>query len=137
MSQSELPGAIVLSKITDSNEYDDFNDCTLTSEEIQYMDLTKCRLVVLTSCFSGSGEVKTDGLLGLGRAFMYAGAQAVVLSLHAVKDSTQTVEFIEYFYKYYLETESASTALRKSMLKAIANNLDEDVWSSFYVLGLG
>jgi CHAT domain-containing protein/tetratricopeptide (TPR) repeat protein len=59
-------------------------------------------LVVLSACETGLGkDVKGEGLVGLTRGFMYAGAKRVVVSLWSVKD-TATAELMKKFYRQML-----------------------------------
>ena len=64
------------------------DDGRLTVEEIFGSDI-QGRLVTLSACETGLGELgQGDELVGLSRAFLYAGAPAVVVSLWKVDDST-------------------------------------------------
>jgi len=75
-------------------------------------------LVVLSACSSGLGrDVKGEGLIGLTRGFMYAGASGVVASLWKVDDDA-TAELMKYFYEdMFTKGLSPSAALRDSQLK--------------------
>ena len=75
-------------------------------------------LVVLSACQTALGrEVKGEGLVGLTRGFMYAGAQRVVASLWQV-DDLATAELMKAFYRGMLrEGLSASAALRAAQLE--------------------
>ena len=64
------------------------DDGILTAEEVADLDLSRCRLAVLSACETGLGETAGgEGLLGLQRAFTAAGAGAVVAGLWAVPDA--------------------------------------------------
>jgi len=75
-------------------------------------------LVVLSACSTGLGkDVKGEGLIGLTRGFMYAGASGVVASLWKVDDDA-TAELMKYFYQgMFTKGLSPSAALRDSQLK--------------------
>ena len=70
-------------------------------------------LVVLSACQTGLGkEVKGEGLIGLTRGFMYAGARRVVVSLWSVNDKA-TSDLMTKFYRGMLKNnERPAAALR-------------------------
>ncbi len=75
-------------------------------------------LVVLSACQTGLGkEIKGEGLIGLARGFMYAGAPRTLASLWKVDDQA-TSEFMERFYQGMLGPErlSPAGALRQAQL---------------------
>jgi len=75
-------------------------------------------LVVLSACNTGLGkEVKGEGLIGLTRGFMYAGAASVMSSLWRVDDDA-TAELMRYFYEGVLKDGlPPAAALRKAQIK--------------------
>src|SRR5258707_4878921 len=63
-------------------------DGWVTAEEIALMDLRGTELVMLSACQTGLGDIKTgEGVYGLRRAFLYAGARTLVTSLFEVPDT--------------------------------------------------
>lgn len=74
-------------------------------------------LVVLSACQTGLGkEIEGEGLVGLTRGFMYAGAPRVVASLWKVDDRA-TAELMKHFYSAMLtDHEPAAAALRRAQL---------------------
>jgi CHAT domain-containing protein/tetratricopeptide (TPR) repeat protein len=86
-------------------------------------------LVVLSACQTGLGqEVRGEGLIGLTRGLMYAGAARVVVSLWNVDDAA-TAELMSYFYKNLLKKEKTpSESLRDAQLKM----LNHKQWSAPY-----
>ncbi len=92
----------------------------LTATEIGKMDIS-ADLVVLSACNSGNGEYYNgEGLMGLGRAFILAGAKAVVVSLWPV-DSMTTKELMVKFYSELEVTGNATLALANAR-KAIMDS---------------
>jgi len=79
-------------------------------------------LVVLSACETGIGkQLKSEGLLGLTRGFMYAGAERVAATLWKV-DDIATSKLMERFYTYMLsEGKPASVALRQAQLDIIGS----------------
>jgi CHAT domain-containing protein/Tfp pilus assembly protein PilF len=73
-------------------------------------------LVVLSACETGLGkEVRGEGLLGLVRGFMYAGAPAVIASTWKVDDRA-TRELMERFYRGYFGGKTPAAALREAQI---------------------
>ena len=73
-------------------------DYILTIGDVLNVQL-RAKLVVLSCCHSGRGEIKAEGVVGIARAFMGAGARSVVVSLWAVEDKV-TLEFMKCFYQH-------------------------------------
>ncbi len=86
----------------------------LTAREIYGQEL-QARLVVLSACRSATGEVSSDGVLGLTRAFFSAGVTRVVASIWDAADETSSV-LAEWFHREYQRSGDASAALRKAQL---------------------
>jgi CHAT domain-containing protein/tetratricopeptide (TPR) repeat protein len=108
----ELSG-IVLSMV---NEQGQPEDGYLRLGDIYNLDLP-VDLVVLSACRTAVGrQVRGEGLVGLTRGFMYAGASRVVASLWKVEDEA-TAELMKRFYKYMLEKKlPAAAALRQAKI---------------------
>ena len=85
--------------------------------DVYNMNLANTQLVVLSACETALGkEVRGEGLVGLSRGFMYAGASSVVASLWKVDDRA-TTELMTKFYKgLFEEGLTASAALRNAKL---------------------
>lgn len=95
-------------------------------------------LVVLSACESGAGSIsRGEGVVGLSRAFIAAGARGVVASLWAVSD-VSTAELMERFYDVLF---SGKTPACEALRKARASLLDDPkfshpfYWSPFIVIG--
>ncbi len=92
-------------------------DGLLTAEDVSGLDLLATELVVLSACETGLGEVRTgEGVFGLRRAFVLAGAKTLVMSLWKAPDE-QTRELMEDFYRRILRGEPRAEALRQAQLE--------------------
>lgn len=94
-------------------------------------------LVVLSSCESGMGKlVKGEGLMALTRGFIYSGADNLIVSLWKVSDKHTSKLMIE-FYKYILNGNCHSEALRKAKLHMLQNpsTAFPKSWASFVLIG--
>ncbi|MBI2986049.1 MAG: CHAT domain-containing protein [Deltaproteobacteria bacterium] len=123
-----LSSAILLAK-------DGTEDGRLEVREIFGMDL-KANLVVLSACETGLGKLSTgDEIVGLTRAFIYAGTPSVVASLWKVEDSS-TAYLMASFYKN-LRTMSKVEALRQAQLELIRGQASSDLLARRGVGGIG
>ena len=110
-------------------------DYILTIEDVLNVQL-RAKLVVLSCCHSGRGEIKAEGVVGIARAFMGAGARSVVVSLWAIDDEA-TLEFMKCFYQHLAEGKSASESLNLAMrsLRESAKFRDIKYWAPFLLIG--
>jgi len=123
-----LSSAILLAK-------DDREDGRLEAREIFGMHL-KASLVVLSGCDTGLGKLSTgDELVGLTRAFIYAGTPSVMASLWKIDDSS-TAQLMASFYKN-LKTMIKIEALRQAQLQLIRGEGRSDLLSRRGVGGVG
>ncbi len=92
-------------------------------------------LVTLSGCQSGVSEVTgADDLLGLMRAFLYAGARSLLLSLWNVNDQSTTA-LMGGFYKEWQQGTAKSTALRQAMLAIRDQFPNPFYWAPFLLVG--
>jgi CHAT domain-containing protein/Tfp pilus assembly protein PilF len=97
------------------------DDGLLTALEVSGMNLYGTDLVVLSACETGAGNVQVgEGVYGLRRAFVLAGAKNLVMSLWAVNDKITLGQMAE-FYRGYTQGKSPAEALREAQLKSIAS----------------
>ncbi|MGB0563947.1 MAG: CHAT domain-containing protein, partial [Spirulinaceae cyanobacterium] len=122
----ELAGALAL---TPTRETDGF----LTSREIAQLDLA-ADLVVLSACDTGQGRITGDGVVGLARSFMAAGADTVVVSLWSIPDAP-TAELMVHFYQQLAAHGDKARALREAMLATQAAYPHPMNWAGFTLVG--
>ena len=96
----------------------------------------KARLVVLSCCHSARGEVKSEGVVGIARAFLGAGARSVLVTLWAIDDEA-TMEFMKVFYQQLVHGRSASEALNEAMKSMRESDRFNAVkyWAPFVLIG--
>lgn len=95
------------------------DDGILTALEASGLDLWGTKLVVLSACDTGVGEVKNgEGVYGLRRALVLAGSETQVMSLWPVSDKGTRDLMIEY-YRRLLRGEGRSAALRAVQLQML------------------
>jgi CHAT domain-containing protein len=95
------------------------DDGILTALEAAGLDLWGTKLVVLSACDTGLGEVKNgDGVYGLRRALVLAGAESQLMSLWPVSDRS-TRDLVVGYYKGLTQGEGRSEALRQVQLQML------------------
>lgn len=96
------------------------NDGLLRFRDIVNLKLN-ADLVVLSACRTNLGELKGgEGLIGLSRAFFYAGAASLVVSLWDVQDQSTSL-LMEHFYRGLKEGLSRAEALRQAKLSLMTS----------------
>ena len=110
-------------------------DFVLTMRDVSAVQV-RARLVVLSCCHSARGEIKAEGVVGIARAFLGAGARSVLVSLWAIDDEA-TLEFMKSFYLHLVKGKSTSEALNQAM-KCMRES-DEfsavKYWAPFVLIG--
>ncbi|MEM7106719.1 MAG: CHAT domain-containing protein [Bacteroidota bacterium] len=113
----------------------DTDDGKLYSAEIYNLNL-KASLVTLSACETGLGQLsKGEGIIGLSRALLYAGAENLIVSLWNVSDDS-TAKLMVDFYEA-INNSNFSTALRTSKLQMIASSTYAQpyYWAPFILVG--
>lgn len=112
---------------------DDGDDGRLTARQVVDLALP-ADLVVLSACQTGLGRVSGDGMLGLSRSFLVAGARAVLVSLWSVSDEA-TADLMTAFYQGYLSYDDKALALQQAMQKVRQTYPHPRDWAAFAVVG--
>ena len=87
------------------------NDGILTAEDVSTLDLRGTWLVTLSACDTGSGEARAgEGVMGLRRGFIQAGAQNLLMTLWPISDEV-TVQIMSDFYEAAHKSGNAPAAL--------------------------
>ena len=125
--------------LTGANQLNDGrgDDGILTALEAAGLDLHGTKLVVLSACETGIGEVQNgEGVYGLRRALVLAGAESELMSLWKVDDEATRDLMIE-FYKQLMSGKSRATALREVQLKLLRMERYEHpfFWAAFILSG--
>jgi hypothetical protein len=110
-------------------------DGLLTAEDVTGLDLLATELVVLSACETGLGLVHAgEGVFGLRRAFVLAGAKTLVMSLWKVPDEP-TRELMEDFYRRLLAGDGRTGALRQAQLAMKSKYPEPFYWGAFICQG--
>jgi CHAT domain-containing protein len=110
------------------------HDGWLTAADVMQLDL-KDILVTLSACESGRSTVlQGDEVIGLPRAFLGAGAAAVVVSLWLVQDES-TVTLMTHWYNGLNEGMGRATALRAAQRALRERHPHPYYWAPFVLIG--
>ncbi len=137
-SQDENPlmrSGLALAGANQRKSIDD--DGILTALEAAGLNLWGTKLVVLSACDTGVGEVKNgEGVYGLRRAFVLAGAETLVMSLWSVSDYV-TREMMTNYYKNLKKGLGRGAALRQVQLEMLKTKDRQHpfYWASFIQSG--
>ncbi|MBX2913694.1 MAG: CHAT domain-containing protein [Cyclobacteriaceae bacterium] len=135
-----LKSKLILAGAADSeplsvSDYALYEDGFLTAYEVTQLDLPETRLVVLSACETGLGEIQSgEGVWGLQRAFQLAGARSVMGSLWKISDEA-TVTFMDAFYEQYLRTQNISHAYQHAMQITRQAYPQPYYWGAFTLIG--
>lgn len=115
----------------------------MLASEIAKMDLSKTDIVFLSCCYSGEGIVKADGIYGLQRALLLAGAKTIIMSLWAVNEYAGLL-FAKTFYSSYLKNKDRHQAFTEARMAVREQFIDDQLhnqatgdpyyWAGFIML---
>jgi CHAT domain-containing protein len=118
------------------------SDGVFTAEKVLALRLKGTGLVVLSACETGLGEIKSgEGVYGLRRAFIQAGAQGLVMSMWSVPDRETKELMIEFYRNLTDNGDDRAEALRQAALKQIETvrarygRPNPFFWGAFVYLG--
>ena len=95
-------------------------------------------LVVLSACQTGLGkQIKGEGMIGLTRGFMHAGAARVVVSLWNVNDKATSELMTRFYQKMLKEQQAPAAALRSAQVEMWKQKAwqSPNYWAAFVLQG--
>jgi CHAT domain-containing protein len=115
----------------------------LTAEEVTYLKLSGCELVVLSACETGLGRPEGgEGMMGLRRSFRQAGARSVISSLWKVRDAETSELMTRLYENLWLKKMGNLEALREAQIWMLDRNRKEyggdarpSTWGAFVLDG--
>jgi CHAT domain-containing protein len=114
---------------------DQTSDGSLEVQEVYDLDLAKASLVVLSACQTQLGkQSRGDDIIGLNRAFIYAGAPTVIASLWKVDDEA-TSFLMTAFYAHLKQGKGKAAALRAAQRETRAKYPHPYYWAAFVLTG--
>jgi CHAT domain-containing protein/Tfp pilus assembly protein PilF len=131
LAQNQLPTP----NPSPSGEGPGVGDNLLTSSEMYGLEID-AELVVLSACQTGKGTLKAgEGIIGLTRGLLYAGARNLLVSQWNVNDAS-TAELMTKFYSKILAGQSNRQALREAKLELLNSKFAcPHYWSAFVLVG--
>ena len=130
-----LRSGLVFAGVNAPSSADD--DGVLTALEASNLDLRGTKLVVLSACETGFGEVKNgEGVFGLRRAFVVAGAETLLMSLWQVSDEA-TKDLMTSYYTRLSRGETRAESLRQTQIAMLKNPITAHpfFWAAFISSG--
>ena len=114
---------------------ENIEDGILTAAEISAMNLRNTDIVVLSACETGLGEISSDGVFGLQRAFKQAGVKTLIMSLWRVDDAA-TELMMKTFYENLLAGKSKREAfsIAQNTVRNNENFTNPHYWAGFIML---
>ena len=132
-SNPMLRSGILLAGVSDKTKGTE--DGVLTAYEATLLSMSQTKLVVLSACETGLGDIKNgEGVYGLQRSFEVAGVQNILMSLWKVDDQA-TMELMRNFYTELLKTNDTSAAFASAQRKLRIKYPHPYHWGAFKMMG--
>lgn len=113
---------------------EDVQDGILTAKEISLLDLRDADLVVLSACETGRGDITSEGVFGLQRAFKMAGVQTIIMSLWKVNDLATQLLMTEFYNNWIGKDQSKREAFRNAQNTVRTQYEEPEYWAGFIML---
>ena len=127
-------GEIALAPPRSTNGIPQEQDYLLTMAEISQVRL-RTKLVVLSCCHSARRQIRSEGVVGIARAFLGSSARSVLVSWWALQDEA-TEQFMSRFYEHLVQGKSASESLHHAIRWMRGNGYsDVGQWAPFMLIG--
>jgi CHAT domain-containing protein len=108
----------------------------LTATEAANLNLDRTDIVILSACETGLGDVKSgEGVYGLQRSFLVAGAKVLIMSMFKVDDEA-TQNLMLKFYQKLLNSNKARESFNEAKKELRVDYPDPIYWGAFMMIGL-
>ena len=105
----------------------------LQADEIAGINLSGTSLLVLSACETALGDISSDGVYGLQRAFKMAGVETIIMSLWEVDDRVTSL-FMSYFYEAWTSGKTKHAAFVSAQIELIKKYPNPYYWAAFIML---